>query len=302
MKITFPIPTLLTALFVAAVGRLTYDAEHMLPWRIGRPHRKAAMTALGTPRLTLAHSSKQWKPGGITLPEDDYRLLRGTRQHVVISTTAPPAALPASLQTARAAARAIAEEGDGLVVDPLAALSLPTCARCSGEPADFRMEDDWIGWRTDIQDQATCPPWNPAETRSCTCLSVTSRGLRRFALPEITLEGAACAHSLCAINLLRAVAGRLLADHLTFLRDNPGATTRTIDDRLHIDDRAHYLGPAAFEVRLTPCDGTVRRLKVGPAPGNDLTMCLKVAPPSDFPGTTNDWLCTTRSRHLTPAA
>ncbi|MFI6501116.1 hypothetical protein [Nonomuraea typhae] len=297
MRITFPVPHALTALFVVAIDHLRFDIEGMLPWRIGRPHRRAALAALGTPLLTLSHSTAPWRAVGVDLTDDDRRLLRRTRQHVLVSSTAPPRALPASLQVARAAARAIAEECTGLVVDPLAGHTLPACTRCAGEPAAFRLSDDWLGWSVDVHDAATCPPWNPADTRACTCLRVMSRGLRRFALPEITLDGAACAHNLCAINLLRAVGQRLLADHLQFLSANPNARERTIDDHLRITDHAFFADRQSFGVRLTPCDGagSVRRLKVGPAPGSGQITCLKVGPPSDFTGTLNDWLCSTQS-------
>lgn len=217
---------------------------------------------------------------------------------------APPHTLPGSLQTARAAARAIAEECAGLVIDPLAGITLPSCARCVGEPADFRLADDWLGWSVELHDNATCPPWDPADTRACDCLRVTSKGLRRFALPEITLDGAACAHSLCAINLLRAVANRLIRDHLAFLAVRPDAAERTIDDHLHIDDQAFFADRQSFGVHLTPCSstGSVRRLKVGPDPGTDHLTCLKVGPPSGFGGTVNDWLCVTQGTALAHAA
>ncbi|MFI6298648.1 hypothetical protein ACIBEJ_44170 [Nonomuraea sp. NPDC050790] len=295
MQITFPVPASLTALFVVAIERLRFDIEGMLPWRIGRPHRRAAMAALGT-TLTLSHSTAQWRPGGVDLTEDERRLLRRTRQHVLVTSTAPPQTLPTSLQVARAAARAIAEECTGLVVDPLAGFALPSCARCAGEPSTFRLADDWLGWNVEVHDTATCPPWNPADTHACDCLRVTSRGLRRFALPEITLDGAACAHNLCAVNLLRAVAQRLLTDHLAFLSANPEARERTIDDHLRIHDQALFSDRQSFGVRLTPCEspGSIRRLKVGPAPGSGPITCLKVGPPSDFTGTVNDWLCSTQ--------
>jgi hypothetical protein len=234
VKITLPLPATLTTMFVVAIEHLAFDLEGVLPWRIGRPHRKAALRALGTPGLTLSCVPTVWRPRGIDLTEADRRKLRRARRHVLVSSTAPPPALPETVQVARAAARAIAAECDGVVVDPLTARVLPGE---SGEPSAFRLADDWLGWRVDVHELATCPPWNPAETRACGCLRVTSRGLRRFALPEVTLDGAACAHSLCAIDLLRAVAQRLLIDHLAFLSTHPKASERTIDTHLLIHDR-----------------------------------------------------------------
>ncbi|MFD0466878.1 hypothetical protein ACFQ0B_00045 [Nonomuraea thailandensis] len=147
---------------------------------------------------------------------------------------------------------------------------------------------------------------------ACDCLRVTSRGLRRFALPEITLDGAACAHNLCATNLLRTVANRLLTDHLSYLTTHPEATDRKIDDFLHIQPTDQPDGGLPFGVRLTPYDadtgelgrtGSIRRLKVGPAPGTGQITCLKVGPPSGFTGSLNDWLCATQAAQhaaLTP--
>ncbi|GAA0943320.1 hypothetical protein [Nonomuraea longicatena] len=301
MKITLPLPATLTTMFVVAIEHLAFDLEGVLPWRIGRPHRKAALRALGTPGLTLSCVPTAWRPRGIDLTDADRRLLRRTRRHVLVSSTAPPHALPETVQVARAAARVIAEECSGVVVDPLTARVLPGE---SGEPSAFRPADDWLGWRVDVHDLATCPPWNPAETRACGCLRVTSRGLRRFALPEVTLDGAACAHSLCAIDLLRAVAQRLLIDHLAFLGAHPEASQRTIDAHLLVHDHEPPVNAwpydHAFGVSLTPCDDRApRRLKVGPEPGSGQVRCLRVGPPPGFTGTMNDWLCSTQAVPVT---
>ncbi|MFG1682302.1 hypothetical protein ACGFNP_19195 [Nonomuraea sp. NPDC049269] len=184
---------------------------------------------------------------------------------------------------------------------------------------------------------ATCPPWDPADTGACDCLRVTSRGLSRFGLPEITLDGAACAHSLCATRVLRRVADHLVTDHLAFVATHPDATERVIDDHQRIEAAAGH-GGSPFAVHLTPCDadpsghgriGRIGRLKVGPSPGAGQLAYLKagpppamdqaaspkagpppgtapvthlkVGPPSDFTGSLNDWLCATqRTTHDMP--
>ncbi|WP_214321377.1 hypothetical protein [Nonomuraea sediminis] len=251
MTITLPLPTQLTSTFVVAVERTPAALETIAPWRVAAPYRRAALEAYGTPALRVTRQRSQWKPIGITLGEEDRRLLRRTRHHLLVTTTCPPQELPHNLQVARATARALAKEYSGLVIDPIAGTPVLSCDRCVGEPADFRLADDWLGWDVQIHDDATCPPWDPAGTGSCACLRVTSRGLSRFALPEITLDGAACAHNLCAMNLLRTVATRLLADHLTFLTTHPTATERTINDHLRID-QAFFPGGPPFNVHLTP--------------------------------------------------
>ncbi|MGW2152688.1 hypothetical protein [Nonomuraea sp. NPDC001699] len=315
MKIVLPLPATLTSLFVVAVEHLPFDVGTFVPWRVPGPYRKAARDALDTPPgLTVSLEPAPWRPAGLALAGDERRRLRRAGQHVLVSTAAPPHRLPGNVQTARAVARALALQGGGLLIDPLTASAVPACPRCPGEPRDFRLGDDWLTWDVRIHDDATCPPWDPSETAACDCLRVTSRGLSRFALPEITLDGAACAHSLCATGLLRSVAHRLVTDQLAHLKAHPLATCHEIDDLLRIQPSGAFRGGPPFGVRLTPCEadlgepgraGGVRHLKVGPDPGSGRLTCLKVGPPSGFTGSLNDWLCTTRSADLTslgPAA
>ncbi|TMR95826.1 hypothetical protein [Nonomuraea basaltis] len=307
MKIILPLPRTLTSLFVIAMEHLLFDLGSFVPWRVGGPYKRAAISAIDSGALTVTHHAAPWKPVGATLTDDDRRRLRRTKQHIVVSATAPPHRLPGNVQAARAVARALARECDGVLIDSLTGSTILTCGRCAGEPADFHIGDDWLGWDVQVHDDATCPPWDPADTAVCGCLRVTSRGLRRFALPEITLDGAACAHNLCATNLLRTVAHRLVTDHLAYVADHPDAMERQIDDFLRIQPSDQPDGSGLpFGVQLTPYDadvgelgrtGSIRRLKVGPAPGTGQITCLKVGPPSGFTGSLNDWLCATQGAH-----
>ncbi|MEV1240572.1 hypothetical protein ACIBO2_04870 [Nonomuraea sp. NPDC050022] len=425
MKITLPLPARLTSHFVVPVVHVPFDIESFMPWRVGRPYRRAVSAALGSPLLTVTHHRSPWRPAGVTLAIEERHLLRRAQQHVLVSSTAPPHALPTSIQVARAAARAVAQECEGLVIDPLTGITLLTCDRHTdippppspppstdgvqptsgrvprrvagpasgsgsgavsrpvpgptsgpavarpesgsvsgrfsgpmsgpvsgsafgsvvagprtgavghrrgegpvafpaiGESPVFRLADDWLGWDVQVHGDATCPPWDPADTGACDCLRVTSRGLRRFALPEITLDGAACAHSLCATSLLRRVAHHLVTDHLAFLAAHPDATVRSIDDHVRIATSAGHDG-SPFTVHLTPYDtdptshgrvGRIGRLKVAPVPGagqvaylradpppgTGQVTHLKVGPPSGFSGSLNDWLCAThRTAHDMP--
>lgn len=236
MDITLPLPADLTCRFVVPVERIPFDIESFVPWRVSGPYRRAASTALGTPLLRVTHLKIPWKPAAaIPLTAEQRSVLHRARQHLVISSTAPPHALPASAQLARATARALARECAAPLLDPLTGNTIPSCEPHTDEPTTLRLADDWLGWDIEVHADATCPPWDPAGTGACDCLRVTTRGLRRFALPEITLDGAACAHTLCATALLRTVAHRLLADHLSFLATHPDATQRTITDHLRID-------------------------------------------------------------------
>ncbi|MFG1698616.1 hypothetical protein [Nonomuraea sp. NPDC049309] len=289
---------------------LPFDPASFIPWRIGAPYRRAAITAASTGMLTVTHHPTPWRSAGTGLTDDDRRRLRRTKEHLVVTSTAPPYRLPTAAQVARAAARALAKECDGILIDPLTATTILTCGRCSGEPTHFRLTDDWLSWDVQVHDAATCPPCDPSDLSACDCLRVTSRGLRRFALPEVTLDGASCAHNLCATNLLRTVANRLVTDHLSYLNAHPGAAARKIDDflRIHLSDQPD--GGLPFGVQLTPYDadaaelgrtGGVRRLKIGPAPGAGRITCLKVGPPSGFSGSLNSWLCATHAARHAPA-
>ncbi|MCF6474835.1 hypothetical protein FAF44_41640 [Nonomuraea sp. MG754425] len=306
MKITIPLPSTVTSQFIVAMEQVPFDVESFVPWRVGGPFKRTAITSAANGTLSVIHHTTPWKTTAATFTDDERRRLRRTKQHVVVSATAPPHRLPTAVQVARASARALARESDGLLLDPLTGSSILTCGRCAGEPTHFRLDDDWLSWDVQVHDAATCPPWDPSDMGACDCLRVTSRGLRRFALPEITLDGAACAHNLCATNLLRTVANRLVADHLTYLTTHPEAASRKIDDFLRIQPSDQPDGGLPFVVRLTPYDadagelgrtGSIRRLRVGPAPGSGQITCLKVGPPSGFTGSLNDWLCATQASH-----
>ncbi|MEZ0073907.1 hypothetical protein [Planotetraspora sp. GP83] len=303
MQITYPVPAETTSVFVVAVDRTPTELSSIVPWRMGRPHRRAAMEALGTPRLELEAfragqspwkrlESQAFRAGQspwkrIELEgDDDLRRIKRARHHVVVSSTAPVAAQPEAAQIARAAARGVAEAYHGVIVDQLTGSAVYHCVECPGEREEFRLSDDWLSWTTEFSEDSSCPPWDPAGTEICACLRVTTRGLRRFGLPEVMLDGAACAHSLCTVNVLRTVAQRLLTGHLDWLAGNPGARCRTIGEHLRVDgaDFAVFSGSPdldgePFRVRLTR-DAADR-------------SCLRVGPPAGFDGSLNDWLCRT---------
>ncbi|GAA1306441.1 hypothetical protein Psi02_23930 [Planotetraspora silvatica] len=287
MQITYSVPAETTSVFVVAVDRAPVELSSIVPWRMGKPHRKRAMEVLGTPRLELEAVRADrsiWRRTG--LKDDDLRRVARARHHVVVSSTAPVEAQPEAAQVARAAARGVAEAYHGVIVDRLTGSAVYHCAACPGERQDFRLGDDWLGWAIEIDDDRSCPPWDPAGTEVCACLRVTTRGLARFGLPEVMLDGAACAHRLCTVNVLRTVAERLFTAHLAWVGGNPGARCRTIDDHLQVDGAdfavvsgAPELGREPFRVRLTR-DAADR-------------SCLRVGPPADFEGTVSEWLCRT---------
>ncbi|PZG51973.1 hypothetical protein C1I98_07860 [Spongiactinospora gelatinilytica] len=71
---------------------------------------------------------------------------------------------------------------------------------------------------------------------------MVSRGLRRFGLPEIVARVSPCGHGLCTAGFVRAVAESLLTSHFDWLTSHPIAMSRTIDDRLLIEDMDIRLG------------------------------------------------------------
>ncbi|WP_067174370.1 hypothetical protein [Microtetraspora niveoalba] len=235
MKITYPVPAETTSVFVVAAERPPAELDSIVPWRMSGPHRRAAARALGTPRLGMRvfpAAQSPWRR--VSLGDEGRDAVRGARHHVVVTATASLAEQPEAAQVARAVARGVADACRGVIVDVLTGGIVPHQSGCQTEPVEFRLEDDWLGWSTEIGSEGSCPPWDPAATDACTCLTVTTRGLRRFGLPEVMLEGAACAHGLCTVSLLRAVAGRLLAGHLAWSAASPEARRRTIGEHLWI--------------------------------------------------------------------
>ncbi|MGN9782428.1 hypothetical protein ACTMTF_13435 [Nonomuraea sp. ZG12] len=323
MNIVLSLPHALTSLFVVVAERIPFDVT-AVPWRVGAPHRRAAIRAIGSPALLVTHQPTRWRPGRTSLTADERRLLRRSGEHLVVSTTVPPHELPGGVQLARATARALARAYDGLLIDPLSGMAVPACERAEGEPVDFDLGDDWLGWDIHPHDttrlrpassvgpppgsppaalslSAVTPAWSPRalglsprapEPGVRDGLGVTSRGLRRFAVPEITLDGGACTHHRCAIGLLRTVAHRLVTDQLAFVAAHPDIRQRAIDDHLRIEPLRP--GEPPFAVRLTPCEtgspepgraGGTTRLKVAPAGGTDQATCLRAGPPPGFPDT-----------------
>lgn len=271
MKITYPVPAETTSVFVVVTDRTPSGLPAVVPWRMGRPHRRAAMDALGTPRLTLEAFRAGQSPWRLMELDDELRKpVRKARHHIVVSSIAPVAAQPQAAQVARAAARGVAEAYHGTIVDPLIGTALSHCPECPGERPEFRLGDDWLGWTIGLAEGATCP-------------RVTTRGLRRFGLPEITLDCPACAHRLCTVDILRAVADRLLAGHLEWVRGNPGTRRRTLGGRLRF-------GAAGFAVLLGGPDPASGPFRVRLTRDTAQRSCLRVGSPDGIDGTANDRL------------
>ncbi|NJP24856.1 hypothetical protein OHB01_19650 [Microbispora hainanensis] len=236
MRITYPVPAQTSSVFVVVTDRTPTDLTSIVPWRMGPSHRRAARDALGTPRLRLeAFRSTRSPWRRMDLSTEDLKRVRRARHHVVVTSTAPVEEQPEAAQVARAAARGIAEAYHGVLYDPLTGAAVYHCAECPGERRDFDLGDDWLGWRVSCADEehacvlglGTAAPVGADAGGGCSCLVTISRGLRRFGLPEIALTGLACAHSLCAVTVLRAVAESLLAGHFAWLSSGSRWQTET---------------------------------------------------------------------------
>ncbi|XVQ87933.1 hypothetical protein ACQP2K_11080 [Microbispora siamensis] len=243
MRITYPVPAQTSSVFVVVTDRTPTDLSSIVPWRMGPSHRRAARDALGTPRLTLeAFRSARSPWRRMDLNAEDLRRVRRARHHVVVTSTAPVEEQPEAAQVARAAARGIAEAYHGGLYDPLTGAAVYHCAECPGERRDFHLGDDWLGWRVSCADEehacalglGAAAPGGADVDGGCSCLVTTSRGLRRFGLPEITLTGLACAHSLCAVTVLRTVAESLLASHFAWLSTGLLSPCRGVARRLRV--------------------------------------------------------------------
>ncbi|MEV5408267.1 hypothetical protein AB0K60_05385 [Thermopolyspora sp. NPDC052614] len=212
MQLTFTVPKETTSRFVIAVNRTPADLPSVVPWRMSAPHRRQAAVALGSPRLTIT---------------------RHGPSHVVVSSTASPSCQPRSAQVARAAARAVAKAYDGVIDDPLTGHVISGESGGEEEPGVFHLADDWLGWQIDVAKDAACSH-RGVRSSACTPLSVSSRGLRRFGMPEITLDGPVCGHGHRPVEFLRMVAQRLLTEHLSWLSANPSIGVRAICDHVRI--------------------------------------------------------------------
>lgn len=277
MQITFAVPAKTTSCFVIAVDRAPTDLSSVVPWRMADPHRREVAAALGSPRLSIA----------VHHPA-----------HVIVSSTAPPSHQPRSALIARAAARAVAAEYGGVIDDPLTGNRITSDGiagdgtadgwitgdrnvgdpGCSAESPDFDLADHWLGWNIGGAPDPACPHTDARSDRRARSadrapLTVSTRGLRRFGMPEIMLEGDACAYGHRPFPFLLAVAERLLAEHLSWLTANPSARARTICDHLRIDcasfapaDDAPCIAPDTGLSPLPPRSPDAPRPDTAPGP------------------------------------
>ncbi|MFC9977686.1 hypothetical protein ACFVH6_42970 [Spirillospora sp. NPDC127200] len=268
--ITCVVPDQTTACFVVAADR----EPAALPSAPG-PFTAEAARRLGGPTLMITTYRAADSPWDLRPCGKDGRLVarvcEATR-HIGVTAALPVADQPFGGRLARAMARAIAREVRGVAVDADTGqvLDRPT------EQPRFALADDWLGaWLPPYRDNGRCTAPDD-EIDGCACVQLTSRGLRRFGLPELRVSGVSCPHDLAALNVLRTTAQRLLP-----LGARPGAHTVPREISLTSGDFASYWG--THDPMWDDGPVTVRLTELRP-------RLLRIDPPARYPGTLNEWL------------
>jgi hypothetical protein len=158
---------------------------------------------------------------GVAGVEAEVEFVLQASHHVVVTSVAAPAAQPRHAQAARLVARLVAAATSGVAVD-LAANHAFTAVDTAGTERDaFVLGDDWLATFVTCDDQAS----EPGRVR------VETAGLRRFGLPDLTMRGVQFASMLTAVNIVRALAFRLVTEHWNWLADHPREPVRRLDRR-----------------------------------------------------------------------
>ncbi|MEV5708340.1 hypothetical protein [Actinoallomurus sp. NPDC052274] len=276
------VPEVVTSHYVVATSEPPVDPYAVVPWRVPEPFRKPAIEALKTPRLgifTIDAGEATWRLDDVLACDEDRRRIRESSHQILLVHQALTVEQPRREQVARAVARALADATNGVLIDPQARQVLLRDGLARAERGWFRMGDQWFGTRYEADEAARRPGSGGAA--GCSCLRITLLGLRRFGLPDLVIDEVACTQDLPALNLLRAIASRLLTDQWRWCREHPARPTRRLDDhpRIEPDDFWAFWGATPFldgapvVTRLTATSGGI----------------LEVAPPDGYAGTVADW-------------
>jgi hypothetical protein len=165
-------------------------------------------------------------------PDDD-PFPWSAKHHIVVSNSARVRDQPLAAQLTRAHARRVATVHDGVLVDWLTGWRIHDPGR--PERAEFRLSDHWLGFEDHQYSErhANIPnrdvvdrDWQPED--ACAANRISTKGLSRFGLPEISIDDVDCVCRLSATNVLRATAQYLLGEHWAWLRDNEAETQAKI--------------------------------------------------------------------------
>jgi hypothetical protein len=278
LPITITVPEETTSRFVVAADQAPDDLSTAIRQRLPGPLGAAVTERLGTPALVVTAHKAAGSPWNLRPVEsadgDGAERARRTGWHVGVTSVLAAADLPIGPHLARATAEALAESLCGVAVDlDVNQVVSSAPVRRSG---DFVLADGWTG--------AALPPYRNAgrctadeeEIDGCTCVRLTTRGLRRFGLPDLEITGVACPHDLAALNILRTTAQRLLplgrhrGEHVL----HSELTLTSADFSAFWGSREQIWDDGPVPVRL-----------VQTAPDR-----LAILAPEDFPGTLNEWL------------
>lgn len=281
--ITVCIPETVPSTFVIATSAPPAEpavtAERHLHPLLAPPLRAAARELLSGPLLRAAVCPARISPWRAALadaaraPALEDRL-RAATHHIVLTAHAPPRAHPVRAQAVRAIARALAFARAGVVYDAQTVCLIGPAARGDVEPATFRLADDWLSMAV------------------ASGLEVTSRGLARFGLPELSVAAVPADRLLTAVSLLRGTAVHLLAGHWARLAGGDGRSSHTIEARLRVStaDLSQYWGREGLEAWCSAGPDTASaELRLEEAPGD--AGRLSVRPPyGDGPAAMAAWL------------
>jgi hypothetical protein len=157
--------------------------------------------------------------------------------HTLVCASAQVRHLPRPAQVARAYARRLAVTGRGLLIDWLTGDLVLAPERA--ERDRFHLGDQWLGFDAHVYEErhraippASSWPAAPPPEDACGALRFRTRGLTRFGLPELVIDGVDCDHRLTAVNVLRAVGQHLLAGHWRWLAAGTPAPPATMPQTL----------------------------------------------------------------------
>ena len=277
------IPATVPSTFVIATSAPPAEpvatAERHLHPLLAPPLRAAARELLSGPLIHAAVCPARVSPwnaaltGAARVPVLGDRL-RAATHHVVLTAHTSPSSHPERAQAVRAIARALAFATAGVVHDGHTAGLIGPAARGDVEPATFRLADDWLSMAV------------------ASGLEVTTRGLARFGLPELSIAAVPSDRLLTAVSLLRGTAVHLLAGHWAWLAAG-GGRSRLIAARRRVSaaDLYQYWGRTGLEAWRAVQDGTaVVDLRLDAVSGD--AGRLRVCPPHGHgPVETAAWLC-----------
>ncbi|HEX6472377.1 MAG TPA: hypothetical protein VF069_25010 [Streptosporangiaceae bacterium] len=287
-RVPIDLPGSVTAHFVVAVPEpAAFSAELVRaplppPSAAGGPaatarrlHAASRLVVGGGPAATSGWAGRLSAVAG---PGDATASLPAATHHIVVTSTGPPATGPHEAMAARFLARSLAGRTGGVVVDVTANQALSRAGPAGAVPAAdggaFALGDEWLAVFVRYHE----------EVSAAGLVRVETAGLRRFALPELAMPHVPLGRMLTAVNIVRALAHRLLHDHWAWLAAHREEPVRWVD-------REHYA--AARDVwrywgaRPVGGGGVWVRLSAGVGPAPDRVAWLEITPCTARPR--DDW-------------